>query len=142
MKKTTLLLITTIIGLSITIGCKKLAKKYGPVQEGGVESDTSAITTEKSYLAKLNQYRHAAQEKIIDQRKQLSDIEDRIKKDNPVNKAEYLAELENMKLTNSQLETKLQVFQPESQKQWETFRDEMIHDLEKINQSLTDLSAE
>lgn len=131
-----------ITGLSCYISCERLAKKYGPEQQGGVESDTSLTKTENRYLAELETYRKTSQAQIVQHRKQLAEISTRINKDNPINKAEYLAEIADLKLINDELETKLLDYHPNGLKHWETFRDQTLHDLDQINQSLTDLSVE
>ncbi len=142
MKKSLALSIAAIIvaGTIIT-SCDSPKEKVEAAQENVTESSKDLDDANKAYLADVETYRVATNERIAANNKTLEDLKVSVNKDKAKVKAEYNVKIAELEKKNADMKKKMDDYKAVEKDKWESFKQEFNHDMDGLGDAFKDLTV-
>jgi len=131
---------TLIAGTTLTM-CNTPAEKVADVRHNVVEANKDLAKANEEYLADIEHNRKVTNEKAAANEKSIAEFKERIAHEKKDDKAEYKHKIAELERENSDMKLKMDDYKADGREQWETFKTGFNHDMEKLDQSIKNLTS-
>ena len=142
MKKTILAIAVcagiTSVGL-MSIGCNTPSQKVETAQDNVVQANKDLEKANQDYLTDMENYKKETAEKIAANEKSIDDFNARIANEKADARANYKKKIVALQQKNTDMKKKLDDYKAEGKDQWEKFKTEFNHDMDKLNDDFKSL---
>ncbi|WP_428659922.1 hypothetical protein [Runella sp.] len=142
MKKTILLLaVLAIVNDSILTGCKNPEKKVEDAEVNVKEANEDLKEAKSEYLTDIENYKKETTEKIAANDKSIADFRSRIALEKKETRADYKKKIDALEKKNTDMKKKIDDYKEEGKENWEKFKVEFSHDMDKMGKAFNDLTV-
>jgi uncharacterized protein YPO0396 len=135
MKKSTLTLATFITAVLIT-SCTSSEKKVENAKEEAVEAAVNLNNANEEYMADMETYRKATNEKIEANNNSIAEFKKRIENEKKEAKADYTKRIDELEKKNSDIKKKMDDYKSDGKANWEAFKAEFGRDMDELGEAI------
>ena len=141
--KKTILAIALCFGMTsaalISISCNTPSEKVEDAQNNVSQANKDLDKANQDYLTDMESYRKATAEKIDANNKSIADFNARIAHEKA--EANYKKKIDALQQKNSDMKKKLDDYKADGKDQWEKFKAEFNHDMDKLGDDFKSLTV-
>ena len=136
MKKSILTVATFITAVMIT-SCGTSEQKVENAKEEAIEAAANLNEANEEYMADMEAYRKATNEKIEANDQSIAEFKKRIENEKKEAKADYNKRIDELEKKNSDIKKKMADYKANGKASWELFKAEFNRDMDELANAIT-----
>lgn len=135
--KKSILTIATFITAVLMTSCSSSGEKVEDAKENAIEAAADLNRANEEYMADMENYRKATNEKIEANNKSIAEFKTRIENEKKEAKADYIKKIEELEKKNSDVKKKMDDYKNDGKANWESFKSEFNRDMEELGNAIS-----
>ncbi len=132
---------TALLAITMLSSCNTPAQKVENAQQNVSEANQDLEDANEEYTRDMENYRRETNEKIAANNKSIAEFNSRIQDKKNVAKTEYQNTIIALEQKNTDLKKRMDEYKEDGKENWEKFKIEFNHDMEKLGQAFKDLTV-
>lgn len=126
--------------ITISTSCITPERKIEKAKKNEIKANRELNESIADNLAEIETYKKFANTKIAENKKNAEEFKLRIQNDKKKAKTKYTKEIEKLEEKNSDLKMKIDNYKAKSKEQWEIFKTEFNHEMNKLKKKYQNLT--
>lgn len=131
---------TTLLAITL-LSCNTTAQKVENAQQNVAEAKEDLEKANAEFAKDMENYRRETNEKIEANNKSIAEFNSRIQDKKNAAKADYQNTIIALEQKNSDLKKRMDDYKEDGKENWEKFKIEFNHDMEKLGQAFKDITV-
>ena len=132
---------TSLLAITMLTSCNSPAQKVENAQENVSEAKQDLEKANAEFARDMENYRRETNEKIDANNKSIAEFNSRIQNKKNAAKADYQNTVTALEQKNTDLKKRMDDYKEDGKENWEKFKIEFNHDMEKLGQAFKDLTV-
>lgn len=130
-----------LIASASMVACDSPKDNVVDAQENVAEANAHLDEATDAYLADVEKYRIATNERIAANDKALADLKADLETDKVKSKAEYREKIAALELKNAEMKRKMEEYKADGRDNWENYKTEFSHDMDGLGDAFRDMTV-
>jgi hypothetical protein len=137
----TVLIMLTVVSGTVLTRCNTPAQKVANAENNVTEANKELNIANEEYVSDINKNKKITEERVEANQKSMEAFKTRIAHEKKSEKAEYKTKIAELEKENSDMKMQMDEYKADGNEQWEKFKIEFNHNMDKLDNSIKKLTS-